>query len=148
VAPRCGDGQCDPTESCASCQVDCTCPYELHVQAADVGPGYYATQCYPGDTSHELVWRSTVTTGCPTCSAAYSFAYTQNPAPPGYPCNASTNGIYPIVFGALPAPAVGSWVIQCTNQPGYAYIFKVTGVVDGHPVAPFQYPQPATSSCP
>jgi hypothetical protein len=146
--PVCGDGTCQASESCATCQIDCACPYELHVQAADIQGGWYATQCLAQDASQQLVWKSSADTGCPTCTAAYAYAYQQSSAPPGYPCETASNGIYPIVFTAGSAPAVGSWVVQCTNTSGFAYVFKVTESVGGRPVAPFQYKQPGTSSCP
>jgi hypothetical protein len=92
------------------------------------------------DAKTQLVWKTT--SSGPDANGRWAEpAYGQAPNVYGG-CGAKASGEYPIVItsiaeGALP---VGTFLAKCAST-GVAHVYRVTGALEGHPAATYQYPE-------
>ena len=111
-----------------------------HPLAADL----FVTQCTPDGTT-ELVWKTTAS-GPDALSTYAEPAYTQN-AGLLRGCGEAAAGEHPLVLASVGAGEipVGTFLAKCV-APGQAHVYAISGVLDGHPIATWQYPE-AHAAC-
>lgn len=106
-----------------------------------LGDAQFIVQCE--SPTSQRVWQTSAP-GPDVVSVWGIGKYKQSPSVPNLSpgCGSMTGGHYPIVFttyasGALPS---GMFVAKCVDA-NTAEVYKITGSVDGHPSASFQYPE-------
>jgi hypothetical protein len=103
-----------------------------------VGEGVWVTQCAP-DMKSQLVWKTSA--AGPDSSSRFADAmYAQDVLES---CGAPSTGAFPLLFTSLTSDQLQTtWVTQCAGS-GTRHVFRVEGDLDGHPVAPYRYDEPA-----
>jgi len=108
----------------------------LHVKSR-VMPDRFVSQCV-GDGSQERVWLTT--TRGPEPDSRWADA--KYPQFASASCGAAPSGVFPLVFRSHNTGEVSGWIGQCEEDgKGTELVYRVDGVVDGHPAGIFQYSQ-------
>ncbi len=119
-------------------------PFEALDVRHPIAPGGFLTQCN-GEADGEAVW----TTRAGGKDGGSRWAEASYPQHPSGDCGEKKDGRHPIVLRSEPADALGgTWITQCAEEGGHVtHVFKVEGIVEGHPAAVFQYDE-SDESCP